>query len=115
MTQEEALKVDLPRFVAEMETKIRDSTGQYGDFTLQIFSDLVEGLRRELRELDRELKGTEVVDNRKCESCGHREFKYRVTHGLVAGEALDVANLAFMVWWGAIKLQRQREEEDART
>jgi len=108
-TQEKVLAEYLPKFLAQMEAKIQRSTQKYGDFAQWSLGDLVRGLRRELSEFDREMKGTEFLTAEKCETCGHRPTKTRRNDGRVAKEALDLANLSFMIWWKANRMQAKRD------
>lgn len=55
------------------------------------------------KELKEELDGTEQIASPKCQTCGNIERHTEVSYERVRKEAIDVANLAYMIWWAADK------------
>ena len=81
MNQEEVIKVELPRFVEEMKSKLEFSKSKYGDFTQYRSQDFLYHFADEVKELSVAL----------AKGLGNSEK--------IRKEAVDVANMAFMLWW----------------
>ena len=81
MDQTEVIEIKLPEFIEEMKSKLETSTAKYGDFTGDRLQDFLYHFGSEVRELPREfVEGPSNSEN-------------------IAKEAVDVGNVAFMLWW----------------
>lgn len=103
MEQERVLIDEMPKFVQAMADKIRSKTEQFGEFTKwERPIDFCEHFIREYYELYEELQNPIIIQNHGENS---REFfgSSIVTYDYekIMKEAIDVANLAFMIWWSA--------------
>lgn len=92
-----AYKHSFDVFVRSMKKKIEDGTEKHGDFTKWNKSDFFNGLQREYKEL------LEAI----------AENKQDIE---IANECIDVANLAYMLFWslmkGILELSRMELKDD---
>ncbi len=83
MNQKVVIETKLPDFIEEMKAKLKESEVKWGDFTTCKNQDLLFHFASEVKELSIELaKGPSNSEN-------------------IASEAVDVANMAFILWWSA--------------
>ena len=83
MNQKEVIETRLPEFLEEMKSKLEKSSAKWGDFTTYRDQDFLYHFGDEVKELSAELaKGPSNSEN-------------------IAEESVDVANMAFMLWWSA--------------
>lgn len=81
MGQEQVIQDKLPQFTQEMIKKMEEAEDTYGDFTQYRPQDFLYHFADEVKELSQALAlGESNSEN-------------------IRKEAVDVANMAFMLWW----------------
>lgn len=87
MNQQRAIEETLPEFVEGMKEVLEKSREKYGDFTQY------DGVENFLSHLEEEYK--------ELEEHSHRYIDEGTSPESIMKEAIDLANMAYMIWWMA--------------